>query len=290
MISKSYIFPFFISLSGYVFMVSMDTVIKVLGSDYPILQLLFLNALFSLIPLTFLIVKNHGPRFYKNQNYVFQLIRGLLHTLGFLFVLLGVLRLPLSVVYPVLFTSPLMLLIMSHLFLSENINFIRIVAIFLGFLGVIISAEPFGNNQVSILGVLFVFIGAFCIATTNLLTRKYFNLSTSFSASFFSMVISVIAFLIAMKFQFHPMTLYDISFSILGGVFAGLGISAIVYGSRMLPASIYGMTSYFQLIYGVILGWLVFQQLPTLFNYIGIILVFSAGIILFYFDKNKNEA
>ena len=290
MISKSYIFPFFISLSGYVFMVSMDTVIKVLGSDYPILQLLFLNALFSLIPLTFFIVKNHGPRFYKKQNYVFQLIRGLLHTLGFLFVLLGVLRLPLSVVYPVLFTSPLMLLIMSHLFLSENINFIRIVAIFLGFLGVIISAEPFGNNQVSILGVLFVFIGAFCIATTNLLTRKYFNLSTSFSASFFSMVISVIAFLIAMKFQFHPMTFYDISFSILGGVFAGLGISAIVYGSRMLPASIYGMTSYFQLIYGVILGWLVFQQLPTLFNYIGIILVFSAGIILFYFDKNKNEA
>ena len=211
-------------------------------------------------------------------------------TLGFLFVLLGVLRLPLSIVYPVLFTSPLMLLIMSHFFLSENINLIRIVAIFLGFLGVIISAEPFGNNQVSFLGILFVFIGAFCIATTNLLTRKYFNLSTSFSASFFSMIVSVIAFLIAMKFQFYPMTLYDLSFSILGGVFAGLGISAIVYGSRMLPASIYGMTSYFQLIYGVILGWLVFQQLPTLFNYIGIILVFSAGIILFYFDKNKNEA
>ena len=290
MISKSYIFPFFISLSGYVFMVSMDTVIKLLGSDYPILQLLFLNALFSLIPLSFFIIKNHGLHFYKNQNYLFQFVRGLLHTLGFLFVLLGVLRLPLSVVYPVLFTSPLMLLIMSHLFLSENINLIRIVAIFLGFLGVIISAEPFGNNQVSTLGILFVFIGAFCIATTNLLTRKYFNLSTSFSASFFSMIISVIAFLLAMRFQFQPMTLYDLSFSILGGVFAGLGISAIVYGSRMLPASIYGMTSYFQLIYGVILGWLVFQQLPTLFNYIGIIFVFSAGIILFYFDKNKNEA
>ncbi len=271
-------------------MVSMDTVIKLLGSDYPILQLLFLNALFSLIPLSFFIIKNHGLHFYKNQNYLFQFVRGLLHTLGFLFVLLGVLRLPLSVVYPVLFTSPLMLLIMSHLFLRENINLIRIVAIFLGFLGVIISAEPFGNNQVSTLGILFVFIGAFCIATTNLLTRKYFNLSTSFSASFFSMIISVIAFLLAMRFQFQPMTLYDLSFSILGGVFAGLGISAIVYGSRMLPASIYGMTSYFQLIYGVILGWLVFQQLPTLFNYIGIIFVFSAGIILFYFDKNKNEA
>ena len=98
------------------------------------------------------------------------------------------------------------------------------------------------------------------------------------------------SFVIAMKFQFIPMSFYDLFLSMLGGVFAGLGISAIVYGSRMLPASIYGMTSYFQLIYGVILGWLVFQQLPTLYNYIGILFVFFAGILLFYFDKNKNEA
>ena len=85
MLNRPYIFPFFISLGGYIFMVSMDTVIKVLGSHYPILQLLFYNALFSLLPLTFLILKNHGLHFYKNQNYIFQFLRGLLHTLGFLF-------------------------------------------------------------------------------------------------------------------------------------------------------------------------------------------------------------
>jgi drug/metabolite transporter (DMT)-like permease len=287
MLNRSYIFPFFISLSGYVFMVSMDTIIKVLGSNYPILQLLFLNALFSLIPLTFFIIKNHGVHFYLNQNYKFQFIRGIIHTLGFLFVLMGVLKLPLSVVYPVLFSSPLMLLIMSHFFLNENINIIRISAIILGFFGVLISAEPFGSNIVSIMGILLVFVGAFCIALTNLITRKYSALSSSFSASFFSMVISVIAFLFAMKFSFMPMRFEDLMLSMFGGIIAGLGISSIVYGSRMLPASIYGMTSYFQLIYGVIFGWFIFQQLPTTFNYIGIILVFSAGIILFAFDKQK---
>lgn len=290
MLSKSYFFPFFISIGGYVFMVSMDTVIKVLGSSYPILQLLFLNALFSLIPLTYLIIKNHGFRFYKNQNYKFQIIRGFIHTLGFLFVLMGVLRLPLSVVYPVLFTSPLMLLMMSHFYLNENINQIRIIAIFLGFFGILISAEPFGANQISLIGVLFVFIGAFCIALTNLLTRKYINLSSSFSAAFFSMVVSVIIFYISMKFIFIPMTFIDLLLSLFGGILAGLGISAIIYGSRMLPASIYGMTSFFQLIYGIILGLLIFQQLPTFFNYIGIIFVMIAGILLFYFDRSKNES
>ena len=290
MLSRAYFFPFFISIGGYIFMVSMDAVIKVLGLNYPILQLLFLNALFSLIPLSFFIIKKHGLHFYQNQNYKFQFIRGLIHTLGFLFVLMGVLKLPLSVVYPVLFTSPLMLLVMSHFFLNENINIIRILAIFLGFSGVIISAEPFGSSQISFLGIFYVFIGAFCIALTNFLTRKYFHLSTSFSAAFFSMIVSVFAFYIAMRFTFIPMTIFDLSLSFFGGLLAGLGISAIIYGSRMLPASIYGMTSYFQLIYGVILGWLVFQQLPTLFNYIGIIFVFSAGIALFYFDRGYNES
>ena len=290
MLNRSYIFPFFRSLGGYIFMVSMDAVIKVLGSHYPILQLLFFNALFSLLPLTYFILRNHGLHFYRNQNYRFQFIRGCIHTLGFFFVLMGVLKLPLSVVYPVLFTSPLMLLLMSHFILNENINIIRILAIFLGFFGVFIFAEPFGNSQVSLLGIFLVFIGAFCIALTNLLTRKYFHLSSSFSAAFFSMIVSVIAFLIAIKFSFVSMTVNDLLLSAIGGVLAGLGISAIIYGSRMLPASIYGMTSYFQLIYGIIFGWAIFQQLPTLFNYIGILFVFSAGITLFYFDKNKNDS
>jgi len=278
MLNRKFFFPFFISLGGYIFMVSMDSVIKVLGSEYPILQLLFLNAFFSLIPLTFFVIKNHSISFFKNQHYVFQITRGLVHTLGFLLVLMGV-------VYPVLFSSPLMLLVLSHFFLSDNINLVRILAILLGFFGVIISAEPFGSGSVSLMGVLLVFAGAFCIALTNLITRKFMHLSSSFEASFFSMVISVIVFLMAMKFDFVYMSLNHLALSLFGGIIAGLGITAIVYGSRMLPATIYGMTSYFQLIYGVVFGWFVFQQLPTLFNYIGIVFVIIAGILLFFFDN-----
>ena len=285
MLNRKFFFPFFISLGGYVFMVSMDSVIKVLGSHYPILQLLFLNAFFSLIPLTFFVIKNHSVTFFKNQHYGFQTIRGLVHSLGFLLVLMGVIKLPLAVVYPVLFSSPLMLLVLSHFYLSDNINLVRIVAILLGFCGVIISAEPFGSGSVSLVGVLLVFGGAFCIALTNLITRKFMHLSSSFEASFFSMIISVIVFLLAMKFEFVYMTINHLALSVLGGIIAGLGITAIVYGSRMLPASIYGMTSYFQLIYGVVLGWFVFQQLPTIFNYIGIVFVIIAGLLLFFFDN-----
>ena len=290
MLNKKFILPSTISFSGFLFLVSMDSVIKILGETYSVLQLLFLNALFSLIPLFFFIYKNHCIRFYKNQNYTFQFIRGIVHTIGFLFVLKGVLLLPLSVVYPVLFTSPLMLLVMSHFFLSDNINIVRVLAILIGFLGVVISAEPFGTNIVSILGVLFVFAGAFCIAITHLITRKYNYLTSSYSAAFYSMIVSVVVFLFSINFDFEPMTFIDLLLSMLGGAFAGLGISAVIYGSQTLPSSVFGLTSYVQIIFGVLLGWLVFNQLPTLYNYIGILIVISAGVILFYFDKSQKNS
>ena len=287
MLDKKFFLPSTVSFIGFLFLVSMDSVIKILGETYSVLQLLFLNALFSLIPLFFFICKNHGLHFYKNQNYSFQIIRGIVHTIGFLFVLKGVLLLPLSVVYPVLFTSPLMLLVLSHFFLTDNINIIRVLAILLGFLGVVISAEPFGSNVVSLSGIFFVFLGAFCIAITHLITRKYNHLTSSYSAAFFSMVVSVLIFIFSTKFQFEFMTFKDLSLSLLGGMFAGFGISAVIYGSQTLPSSVFGLTSYVQIIFGIILGWFVFKQLPTLYNYIGILIVISAGIILFYFDKSS---
>ena len=290
MLDKKFFLPSTVSFIGFLFLVSMDSVIKILGETYSVLQLLFLNALFSLIPLFFFICKNHGFHFYKNQNYFFQIIRGIVHTIGFLFVLKGVLLLPLSIVYPVLFTSPLMLLVLSHFFLSDNINIIRVLAILMGFLGVVISAELFGANVVSFLGVFFVFLGAFCIAITHLITRKYNHLTSSYSAAFFSMLVSVIIFLFSIKFHIEVMTFSDLSLSFLGGVFAGLGISAVIYGSQTLPSSVFGLTSYIQIIFGVLLGWIVFRELPTLYNYLGILIVISAGIILFYFDKKgKNN-
>ena len=286
MLDKKFFLPSTVSFIGFLFLVSMDSVIKILGETYSVLQLLFLNASFSLIPLFFFICKNHGFHFYKNQNYFFQIIRGIVHTIGFLFVLKGVLLLPLSIVYPVLFTSPLMLLVLSHFFLSDNINIIRVLAILMGFLGVVISAEPFGANVVPFFGVFFVFLGAFCIAITHLITRKYNHLTSSYSAAFFSMLVSVIIFLFSIKFHIEVMTFSDLSLSFLGGVFAGLGISAVIYGSQTLPSSVFGLTSYIQIIFGVLLGWIVFRELPTLYNYLGILIVISAGIILFYFDKS----
>ena len=287
MIKKSYVIPFLIAVTGYFFIVFMDAAIKILGDKYDIFQLLFLNAAFSLIPISFLVLKFDGIHFFEKQNYKFQLIRGLLHSGGFFFVLKGVILLPLAVVYPILFSSPLILLVLSHFFLKDTINIVRVAVIILGFIGVLISAEPFGGNAVSVMGAIYVFLGALCIAIVNLITRKFKALASSYETAFFSMLISSSIFLIVMSSNFEVMSFQDLSISFVGGFVAGLGVSAIIYGARTIPAAIFGMTSYFQLLYGAIFGWLIFYQLPTSQIIIGICCVLIAGSILFILDKQK---
>lgn len=289
MIKRDYVIVILISLLGYMFMVFMDTIIKFLGNHYPIFQILFINSLFSIIPIIFFLFKFHGLQFYKNQTYKFQIIRGLLFTGGFLFVLNGVIRLPLSVVYPIIFLAPLILLILSHFFLDENINIIRVCAIILGFVGVFISAEPFSKMDISEIGVFMVFIGAIFIAITNLITRKYSRLASPYQTAFFSTLVSIIIYAVITNSQdFILMSRNHIFISLLGGFFTGFGVVSIIYGSRMLPTYIFGMTSYFQLVYGIILGWLVFSQLPTNYNIMGIIFVILAGSMLYFKDQSKN--
>ena len=210
-----------------------------------------------------------------------------MHSGGFFFVLKGVILLPLAVVYPILFSAPLILLVLSHFFLKDTINTVRVTVIILGFIGVIISAEPFGGNTVSVMGAIYVFLGALCIAIVNLITRKFEALASSYETAFFSMVISSSIFLFVMSSNFEVMSFQDLSISFAGGFFAGLGVSAIIYGARTLPAAIFGMTSYFQLLYGAIFGWLIFYQLPTSQNIIGICCVLIAGLMLFILDKQK---
>jgi drug/metabolite transporter (DMT)-like permease len=101
------------------------------------------------------------------------------------------------------------------------------------------------------------------------------------------MAISSSIFFLVMSSNFEVMSFQDLSISFAGGFFAGLGVSAIIYGARTLPATIFGMTSYFQLLYGAIFGWLIFHQLPTAQNIIGICCVLIAGLMLFIFDNQK---
>jgi drug/metabolite transporter (DMT)-like permease len=120
------------------------------------LVLLPIVARYRLVPLRTSRLKLHAAR-----NFI--------HYFGQLGWFFGVTLLPLATVFALEFTTPIWAAILAVLLLGERMTRSRIVAILLGFLGVLIIVQP-GVQAVGI-GTLVLLGAAFCFATTLVLTK-----------------------------------------------------------------------------------------------------------------------
>lgn len=89
-------------------------------------------------------------------------------TMGMLSLALKTLSSSLSSI--VLFTNPLWLAILAHVFLNEKITILKASALILGFLGIVSCLGVEG--QFDQRGILFAFVGSFCWALNTLITKK----------------------------------------------------------------------------------------------------------------------
>lgn len=105
----------------------------------------------------------------RTQRIGGHLLRNIIHFTGQNLWLLALMMIPLAQVFALEFTSPIWVIILSPLFLGEQITRTRLLAAALGFLGILIVARP-DFNAVN-LGVLAAAGSALCFALTNITTK-----------------------------------------------------------------------------------------------------------------------
>ena len=87
--------------------------------------------------------------------------------------------LPLTTLYSIIFTIPLLLTIGGAIFLKEKVSWRRYLATIIGFIGAIIAIDPF-SNEFSKIGILAI-IMPFLPAASYLIVRKYGQQESLFS-------------------------------------------------------------------------------------------------------------
>ena len=90
----------------------------------------------------------------------------------------------LSEIYPILFSAPLFLIIISHFFLNEKVGIRRWTTVIIGFIGVLIVSRP-GTIHFSI-SYLDLFISALLMAVNIALVRKFSNNQSSIAFTFYA--------------------------------------------------------------------------------------------------------
>ena len=270
-----------IGFLGYTLFVVLDTIIKkYLANDYSVFQINFYICLFSFIPTIITIHFLHAWKTLKNDLILIQLLRGIFGLISGAFVVNSFRSHALNEIYPIMFSAPLFLIILSHFFLGEKVGIRRWSAVLIGFIGVLIVSRP-GTIHFT-MSYLGLFVSAFLIAINIALVRKFSKNHSSISFTFYAFLsAAIINGLIAMN-NYVGMTFNDTMILVLCGIICGVGGNFLTMASKNLESSVFAPIQYTQLFSGIILGYLIFSDLPDIYEIIGSTIIILSGVYIIY--------
>ena len=187
-------------------------------------------------------------------------------------------HLSLVVIYSVAFTAPLLLTIGANLFLGEKVGWRRYTAIVTGFIGVVISLDPF--NEPLSKYVFLAFLAPLLVSISWLIVKKYGQTENVYSFLIYGKIFLLIFSGIYLFYKFVPMNLNDFILNFTSGIIRGIALIFIINSARHLPSSLFAPTQYIQIFAGGFLGFMMFGDIPTLNNYFGNVLIMGAGIYI----------
>src|SRR6056300_1213746 len=254
--TRVYSVDFFLAILGYSLFVIMDSIAKELTNYYHVTQIIFINSISALLPILFYTQVRNSWKKIKTKNFLVNLVRAV----------------------TIIIFTPFVLTIGSVIFLKEKVSWRRYTAIFVGFIGTIIAIDPFGkeiNNYVLLALLIPVFA-----SVGHLLVKKYGQSESVYS---FLIIGKLILILISGVITFElyiPMTKTDFFLNFNAGLLRGMGMIFIINSARHLPASIFANTQYIQLLIGALIGFYIFNEIPTWNIYLGNVFIIGAGIYI----------
>ena len=284
--SNNNFFALFAGFGGYTLFVLLDSIIKkYLVINYSVFQINFFICFFSFIPICFSLHFYSGWSVLINNKIHIQLLRGSLGVIGGAFVVNSFIHHSFNEIYPILFSAPLILCVMSFFLLKEKVGYYRWTAVLIGFVGVLIVSRP-GTIHFT-LSLLGLFVSAFLMSTSVILIRKYGNNQSSIAFTFYGFLSATIINGLLCSQNYKPLMQFDIYIFILCGVLFGIAGLFISISARILESSVFAPIQYSQLLAGLILGFLFFRDLPDLFEIIGSIIIILSGIFIIYKDTQS---
>ncbi len=199
---------------------------------------------------------------------------------GSLFIALALQRMPVAEATAIMFLAPMFIVLAAGPLLGERIGRTGWIAAFMGFVGVLLIARP--GSGLAPMGILFALASVFAIASYQLLSRVLAATEQTEALLFYSALTGSIVFGSAAPL-FWPAqmpTLLQAALLAGLGLFGGIGHFLLTAAFRHAPASLLAPMNYLQLLWALLLGWLVFDHMPDALGMLGMGIVAASGVIV----------
>ncbi|MDB9773803.1 DMT family transporter [Candidatus Pelagibacter sp.] len=277
MLTKNQLGFLYMFLSVCTFSV-MDLLVK-WSSDYPTGEVLFFRGFFGLLPTYFLIPKNKLKIFYTTERSKEHLFRCLMGLMALIAIVIALRELPLAVVVSLSYAAPLFITVLSIFLLSEKVGIFRWLAVIIGFIGVIIIAEPGfkGMNYLYFLPLIFCIGMAFVTITI----RKLSTTEPIWLISIFFTITISIAGLATIPMGWKMPNFQDFILLALIGVTGGSANLFLTQSYKLSEVSLVAPLKYLALVFAIFFGYFIWSEIPTIKTLIGASLVVLSSLIIF---------
>ena len=296
----------FILIAMIVFSVQ-DGIMKHIYNFVSLYEIYLIRTVVSFVLILLFLIITKKPIVFKSQYPLLTFTRVILFFFGFSSFYVSLTVLPLGTATALFFVTPFLITIFAHFFLKEEIGLRRWSAVVVGFIGVYVTLNPdFSNfNYLSLLPILC----ALCYSLSMIIIKKTSDKDSVYTQTFTfyigAIIISIIFYFIIGDGQYnisdHPASQFifrewfiDFNSNILlmtaTGVTATIAFLFLFTAYSIASPAVVSPFEYSILFWSPLVGWLYFDEIPSLNTVIGILIIVSSGVYIFMREKAQNQS
>ncbi len=277
----------FFFLSAILLISVVDTICKIYTKDLHAVQLVW--GYFIGINLTllfyFIVRREKWRNLWSTSRPALQFIRPALLVLSISALFVGLTYLPIAEATAIGFTAPLFITALSVPILKEKVGFHRWAAVLIGLGGVLIIVRPGGGlwHWASLMPL----IGAAFFALFQLITRMLASTERTNTTLFYSGIGGMIWTSLLVSFFWSAPAFIHWCVFLVTGAMGAMAHLLMISAFNRAEASFLAPYNYSKLIWVTVLGYWVFDDIPTMNMWLGTILIVAAGFYVMYREKYR---
>ena len=278
-ISKPEVIGIFFAIFAYLAFSLLDTIQKTLIIYFSVFQILFIKYFFTFFLSLIESKRKKNFKFYLTSNWKLQLLRSLLSILESGCFILAFRYLSLADAHSIGALTPIVVVVLSYIFLREKISPRIWFAVFIGFIGVLIVMRP--GLTVFDPASLIPLAAAFFLGLYQIVTRKVSAVDKNETSLFYAGIVGMFLMGFISFFYWKPMSV-DFILMFLGvGALYSSGVYFQIVALSKARASIVQPFHYTLIFWSIIFGFLFYKDIPDLFTITGAVVIIISGVYIF---------
>lgn len=268
--------------AGYFVFALNDALGKYLVASFGVAQLVAIRSVGSFLVLGPMLLRKGENPFRRIERPLLQVARVAFATLDTGLFYAACVFMPLADVMTFYMAGPIYTLLAARLLLGEQIGWRRWTAIAVGFVGVLIALKP---STASLTGpALLALVGSVCYSLALVLNRMLPGTSSTALGTFQTVGALVAAGLLAVL-DWRPLTGSGVFWMMFLGVVAISAHLMIIQAMKLAPVAVLAPFQYTLLLWGIVMGWAIFGDVPGWNVLAGAGVIVAAGLFIFHREK-----